>query len=90
MMRGQEDMRRGAMREFVTEDGRNARMLFPGGSKKKLNDWHHRCSSWSGILSAGGGPSLINKVRTLLQWDPEARGGGFITLTPCVPRYDEK
>ena len=21
----------------------------------------------------------------LLQWDPEAGGGGFITLTPCVP-----
>ncbi len=24
----------------------------------------------------------------LLQWDLEARGGGVITLTPCVPRYD--
>ncbi len=38
------------------------------------------------ILRARGG--LLHKVCTLLQWDPEARGGEFITLTPCVPRYD--
>ncbi len=39
------------------------------------------------ILRARGG-GLLHKVRTLLQWDPEARGGGgFITLTPCMPRY---
>ncbi len=36
------------------------------------------------ILRARGG--LLHKVRTLLQWDLEARGG-VITLTPCVPRY---
>ncbi len=34
-----------------------------------------------------GWEGLLHKVRTLLQWDPEARGWGFITLNPCVPRY---
>ncbi len=33
LVRGHEDMRKGVMREFVTEDGRNARMLFPGERK---------------------------------------------------------
>ncbi len=38
-----------------------------------------------------GGGGLLHKVRMLLQWDPEARGaGGFITLTPCVPRYGKQ
>ncbi len=29
-----------------------------------------------------GGGSLVNIVRTLLQWDPEARGGVFIVRPP--------
>ncbi len=37
------------------------------------------------ILRAAGG--ILHKVRTLLQWNLEAGGGGFRTLTPCVPRY---
>ncbi len=37
------------------------------------------------ILRARG--DLLHKIRTLLQWDPKAGGGGFITLAPCVPRY---
>ena len=32
---------------------------------------------------------LLHKFRTLLQCDPEARGG-VITLIPCVPRYAPK
>ncbi len=35
----------------------------------------HRCSSWYRISRARGG--LVNKVCTLLQWDPEARGVYF-------------
>ena len=40
-----------------------------------LNRPLHRCSSWFPILRARGG--LVNKVRTLLQWDPEARVGSL-------------
>ena len=47
--------------------------------------YRHSWARTPRILRARGG--LLHKVRTLLQWDPEARGGGFITLTPCVPRY---
>ena len=39
------------------------------------------------ILRAMGG--LLHKVCTLLQWNQEARGG-FITLTPCVPRCAQR
>ncbi len=39
------------------------------------------------ILRARG--DLLHKLRTLLQWDPEARGGrDSKPCNPCVPRYD--
>ena len=47
----------------------------------------HRCSSWAPILRAGGGV-LVNKVRTLLQWDPEAREGDLYCQTPYLSTYD--
>ena len=46
----------------------------------------HRCSSWSPILRARGG-LLVNKVRTLLQWDSEAVGGLF-SQTLYLSTYD--
>ncbi len=57
--------------------------------KSSTTPWYVRRHSWARtprILRARG-RGLLHKVRTLLQWNPEARGGGFITLTPCVPRY---
>ncbi len=45
--------------------------------------------SWLGTDPSNfeGWGGLLHKVRMLLPWDPEARGGGIITLTPCVLRY---
>ncbi len=43
-----------------------------------------------GPLEFWGLGGLLHIVcSTFLQWDPEAKGGVFITLTPCVPRYGE-
>ncbi len=42
-------------------------------------------SCWSQISRARGG--LVDKVRTLLQWDPEARWGGLYSQTPYLSTY---
>ncbi len=54
-------------------------------SPSKIEVDFHGWAQTPRILRAGGG--LLHKVRMLLPWDPEARGGGIITLTPCVLRY---
>ncbi len=49
--------------------------------EKMKKIYNNRCSSWSQILRAKEG-GLVNKVRSLLQWDPEAKGGVFIVRPP--------